>query len=98
MVENELEAEDDDNAPILASITFFCGVQFLFFAALDKTKAYGNLDTLTTSRPRDWAVDMAAKYGVTTAIGSAGSPTGIDATLGLGATLERFTDTQTKAL
>jgi hypothetical protein len=96
MVANASDAEDDDDAPILASITFFRVVQFLFFATLDKTKVYGNLDTLTTSRPRDWAVDMAAKYGVATAIGSNGSPTGVDATLGLGATLERFTAAVTK--
>jgi hypothetical protein len=40
MVENESDAEDDDDMPILAAITFFCVVQFLFFAALDKMKAY----------------------------------------------------------
>jgi hypothetical protein len=40
---------------------------------------------------------MAAKYRVATAIGSGGSPTGIDATLGLGATLECFTATVTKS-
>jgi hypothetical protein len=97
MVENEPEAEDDDDAPILASITFFRVVQFLFFAALDKTKAYGNLDTLTMSCPHDWAVDMAAKYGVATAIGSGGSSTSIDTTLGLGATLEHFTAIVTKS-
>jgi hypothetical protein len=97
MVENEPEAEDGDDAPILASITFFHVVQFLFFAALDKTKAYGNLDTLTMSCPHDRAVDMAAKYGVTTAIDSGGSPTSVDTTLGLGATLERFTAMVTKS-
>jgi hypothetical protein len=34
---------------------------------------------------------------VTTAIGSGGSPTGVDTTLGLGATLERFTAAVTKS-
>jgi hypothetical protein len=42
-------------------------------------------------------VDIAAKYGVATAIGSGGSPTGVDATLGLGATFERFTAAVTKS-
>ncbi len=49
MVDNEEEAEDEDDEPILASITFFCMVQFLFFVGLDKTKAYGNLDMLTAT-------------------------------------------------
>jgi hypothetical protein len=40
---------------------------------------------------------MAAKYRVATAIGSGGSPTGVDATLGLGATLECFTAMVTKS-
>jgi hypothetical protein len=40
MVENESDAKDDDDMPILASITFFRVVQFLFFVALDKMKAY----------------------------------------------------------
>jgi hypothetical protein len=91
MVDNEEAAEDKDDRPILALITFFCVVQFLFFAALDKTKAYGNLDMLMTSRPHDWAVELAAKHGIATKNGSGGSPNGVDATRNLGATLECFT-------
>jgi hypothetical protein len=91
MVDNEEEAEDEDDEPILASITFFCMVQFLFFVVLDKTKAYGNLDMLTTSCPHDWVVEMAAKHGIATANGSGGLPNGVNTTLDLGATLEHFT-------
>jgi hypothetical protein len=90
MVDNNEEVKDEDDKPILALITFFPMVQFLFFAARDKMKAYNNLEMLTTSRPHDWVVEMAAKHEIATANGSGGSPNSVNATLNLGATLEHF--------
>jgi phenylpropionate dioxygenase-like ring-hydroxylating dioxygenase large terminal subunit len=92
MVEAMDEDEDDaGEQPVSATMTFFRVVQFLYFAARERSNAGYHLNMLTTSHPQDRASLEATKHG----IGSTrtrDSPTSVsEVAMNLGATLEHFT-------